>query len=214
MKFCVIGLGRLGYHVATRLAANNAQVLAIDSNPLTVASIKDHVTHAVCLRITDEESLRSIGIHEFNTVIVTVGENMAQSILISVLLKKKLHIKQVITRAINEIHKDILKLVGADQVIIPEKQAGIHLADMLTSPFTDLIRLSSTFAISKLIAPKPFIGKTMHSLKLYTYYHVHCFGIEKEEKVITTIDPNYVITPDDKLIFGGCNTDLEKLAQL
>src|SRR5438132_194594 len=115
MKFCVIGLGRLGYHVATRLAANNAQVLAIDSNPLIVASIKDHVTHAVCLRITDEESLRSVGIHEFNTVVITVGENMAQSILISVLLKKKLRIKKVVTRATNEIHKDILELVGADQ---------------------------------------------------------------------------------------------------
>lgn len=214
MKFCVIGLGRLGYHVATRLAENNAQVLAIDSNPLLIASIKDNVTHAVCLRVTDEESLRSIGIHEFNTVIVTVGENMAQSILISVLLKKKLGVKQVITRAINEIHKDILKLVGADQVIIPEKQAGIHLADMLTSPFTDFVRLSKDFAVSKLITPTRFVGKTLQSLKLYSTYRVHCFGVEKIEKIITAADPQYIICEGDKLIFGGCDDDLEKLASL
>lgn len=214
MKFCVIGLGRLGYHIATRLAANNAQVLAIDNNPAIVASIKDQVTHAICLNITDEESLRSVGIHEFNTVILTVSENMAQSILISVLLKKKLRVKQVITRAINEIHKDILKLVGADHILIPEKQAGIHLADMLTSPFTDFIRLSNDFAISKLIAPQPFIGKSIYDLHLYSTYRVHCVGIEKQEKVITAIDPYYLICENDKLIFGGCNTDLAKLANL
>ncbi|MCX5924980.1 MAG: TrkA family potassium uptake protein [Candidatus Dependentiae bacterium] len=214
MKFCVIGLGRLGYHVATRLAANNAQVLAIDSNPIIVASIKDLVTHAICLRITDEESLRSVGIHEFNTVIVTVGENMAQSILISVLLKKKLRIKQVVTRAINEIHKEILNLVGSDMVVIPEKEAGIHLADTLTSPFTDFIRLSTGFAVSKLTAPKPFVGKTIKSLSIYNTYHIHCFGIETEDKLITIVDPTYVIKATDKLIFGGGNADLEKLARL
>jgi len=214
MKFCVIGLGRLGYHVATRLATNGAQVLAIDSNPSIVMSIKDHVTHTICLRITDEESLRSVDVHEFDTVILTVGENMAQSILITVLLKKKLRIKQVITRAINEIHKDILKLVGADRTIIPEKQAGLHLADMLTSPFTDFIRISNEFAISKIIAPAPFVGKTIHELNIYNTFHVHCFGIENEEKLITAIDPDYLIHASDKLLFGGSNTHLEKLARL
>ena len=213
MKFCVIGLGRLGYQIATRLAANNAQVLAIDNNPSIVASIKDQVTHAICLNITDEESLRSVGIHEFNTVI-TVSENMAQSILISVLLKKKLGVKQVITRAINEIHKEILQLVGADHIIIPEKQAGIHLADMLTSPFTVFTRLTDDFAISKLNAPLSFVGKTLYNLHLYDTYHVHCFGIEKEEKTIVAIDPHYRIHENDRLIFAGSDADLEKLAHL
>lgn len=213
MKFCVIGLGRLGYHVATRLALNNAQVLAIDSNPSIVSSIKDQVTHAICLRVTDEESLRSVGIHTFDTVIVSVGENMAQSILINVLLKKKLGVKKVITRAINEIHKEILDLVGADQVVIPEKEAGIHLADTITSPFADFIKLSSDFAISKLITPKSFIGKKIEILNLYMIYHIHCFGIEKESKILVA-DPDYIIQATDKLICGGLQTNLEKIAAL
>jgi len=213
MKFCVIGLGRLGYHVATRLAENGAETLAIDSNPAIVTSIRDNVTHAVCLRVTDEESLRSVGVHEFDTVIIAVGENLAQSILITALLKKKLHIKQVITRAINEIHKEILSLVGADQVIIPEKQAGIHLADNLTSPFTDLIRLSPNFSISKLLAPKSLINQKINDQDMYNKYRVHCIGIEKKEGIVT-INPEYVISAGDKLIFSGLNADLEKISKL
>jgi trk system potassium uptake protein len=80
MKFCVIGVGRFGYHVATTLADNGMEVLAVDSNETVIASIRDKVTQAVCMRVTDEEALRSIGVDEMDTVIVAMGENFAQSI--------------------------------------------------------------------------------------------------------------------------------------
>ena len=75
-----------------------------------------------------------MGVDEIDTVIVAMGENFAQSVLVTALLKKKLHIKQVIARAINSIHKDILEVVGADQVILPEQDVGIRLADNLSLP--------------------------------------------------------------------------------
>src|SRR5258706_11709393 len=104
MKFCVIGLGRFGYQVATVLAENGMEVIAVDSNESIVASIRDLVTQAVCMRVTDEASLRSIGAEEMDTVIVATGENFAQSILITALLKKRLNVPHVIARAINDIH--------------------------------------------------------------------------------------------------------------
>src|SRR5256885_2026701 len=103
MKFCVIGLGRFGYQVATGLAEHGMEVMAVDSNEAIVASIRDQVTHAVCMLVVDEVSLRSIGIDEMDTVIVATGENFAQAILITALLKKRLHVPHVIARAINEI---------------------------------------------------------------------------------------------------------------
>lgn len=213
MRFCVIGLGRFGYQIATVLADNGMEVMAIDSNEEIVASIRDQVTQAICIRITDEVSLQSIGVEEIDTVIVAMGESFAQSILITALLKKRLKIPKVITRAINDIHKEILKLVGADHIVLPEKEIGIRLADNLSSPFTDLIRLTKDFWVSQIIAPKEFIGEKIIDLDLFQSYNVRCIGRREEEKIIT-LDPMYIIAENDKLIFAGTNKDLEEIAKL
>lgn len=213
MKFCVIGLGRLGYHVATGLTENGMEVIAIDSNATIVASIRDKVTQAICMRVIDEESLRSVGIEEIDTVIVAMGENFAQSILITALLKKRLGTEKVITRAINEIHKDILKLVGADRVIIPEKEVGIRLADNLSLPFDDFIRLTKDFSICVIPTPTIFVNQKIVDLHLYDNYRLRCFGIQKNE-VVGPADPQYVIQAEDKLIFGGFNIDLKKMTKI
>jgi trk system potassium uptake protein len=213
MKFCVIGLGRFGYQVATVLADNGMEVMAIDSNESIIASIRDSVTHAICMRITDEHSLRSIGVDEMDAVIVSTAENFAQSILITALLKKRLHIKNVIARAINDIHKEVLELIGADQIILPEKEIGIRLADSLSSPFTDQVRLSNDFSLSLLTAPKKFIGKSLKALSLFEQYGVTCAGIKQDTEIIAA-DPDYTIVAHDKLLLAGTNEQLERLAKI
>ncbi len=213
MKFCVIGLGRFGYSVATVLAENGVEVIAIDNNESIVASIRDFVTQAICMRVTDEPSLRSVGIDEMDTVIVAMGENFAQSILITAILKKKLNIPRVIARAINDIHKDILKLVGADRIILPEKEIGIKIADILSSPFLEIVRLTKTFAVAQIGAPKKFIGKSIKELDLFNNYRVHCIGI-KQDDVIHSLDPEYIVAEGAKLIFSGKNEYLEKIVKL
>ena len=213
MKFCVIGLGRFGYQLATTLAENGMEVMAIDSSESIVSSIKDNVTHAICMRVHDEASLRSVGVDEMDTVIVAMGENFAQSILITALLKKRLKIKHVIARAINDIHQEILELIGADRTILPEIEIGIRFADKLSSPFTDLFRLSANFAISQITPPQRFIGKSIESLNLFKNYQVTCIGVKQENKIIP-VDNSYVISKEDKLIFSGSNNSLEKISKL
>jgi trk system potassium uptake protein TrkA len=214
MKFGVIGLGRFGHDVATLLAENGMEVLAVDDNESIITSIRDNVTQAICLRITDEASLRSIGMDEMDTVIVAMGENIAQSILITALLKKRLQVKKVITRAVNEIHKEILTLVGADQVILPEKEVGIHLADRLSSPFIDLLRITKDFSVSQLLAPKKLVGKKVSDLDLYENYQIYCIGIKDEGEEIHSIDPDHVIAATDWLVFSGSKKNLEKITKL
>jgi trk system potassium uptake protein TrkA len=213
MKFCIIGLGRFGFQVAKGLAENGMEVLAIDSNESIIASIRDHVTQAICMRVTDEGSLRSVGVDEMDTVIVAMGENFAQSILVTALLKKRLEIPRVIARAINDIHKEILQLTGADQVILPEQEIGIRLADTLSTPFMELIRLTKDFSISQLRAPESFIGHSVKELKLYATHHVYCIGIKHGDE-ITPTEPDYRIQASDKIIFAGTHKELEKLAKL
>jgi len=213
MKFCVIGLGRFGYQLAVSLAENGMDVMAVDSNESIVSSIRDQVAHAIRMRVTDAESLYNIGVEEMDTVIVAMGENFAQTILITALLKKRLNIPYVIARAINDIHKDILTLIGADRVILPEKEIGIRLADSLSSPFTDLVRLTKDFAISQIIAPEKIIGKELGSLNLFDKYEVHCIGVKKNGKILS-INDSYVIQKGDRLIFSGHKDKLEKIAKL
>ncbi len=213
MKFCVIGLGRLGYQVAVTLAENGMEVMAVDSNEGIVASIRDKVTQAICMRVTDEASMRSIGIDEMDVVILAMGENFAQSILITALLKKKLEIKKVIARAINDIHKEVLQLVGADQIILPEKQIGIRLADRLSMPFMELIRLTKNFSISQIKAPAGLIGQKVSDAEFFKNWNVRCIGVKQNDEVIP-IGPEYIISEGETLIVSGPNDALEKLAKL
>jgi trk system potassium uptake protein TrkA len=213
MKFCVIGLGRFGYQVATVLSENGMEVLAIDSNESIVASIRDSVAHAIVMKVTDEASLRSVGVDEIDTVVVAMGEDTSESILLTALLKKHLKTPYVITRAINDINKEILTLVGADRVILPEKEIGSRLADNLSSPFMDFVRLSKDFSVSNIIAPEIFINKTIGELDLLEEYNVHCLGKKEEEKIVS-LDSSYIIKQFDKLVLAGPNKNLEKLAKL
>ena len=213
MKFCVIGVGRLGYHVATTLADHGMDVLAVDSNENIIASIKDKVAQAICMRINDEESLRSIGIEYMDTVIVAMGENFAQSILVTALLKQNLKIPTVIARSISEIHKDILTLIGADQVLLPEKEMGIRLADNLSLPFSTLLRITPQFSICQTKAPKKFVGKTVKEVGLHKNYHVTCIG-QKIEDEIKEINKDYIFNDHDMLLFSGTNAALEKISKL
>lgn len=212
MKFCVIGVGRFGFQVATTLAENGMEVLAVDSNESIIASIRDRVTHAICMRINDEQALRTIGIEDMNTVIVAMGENFAQSILVTALLKQKLQARSIIARAVNEIHKEILQLVGADQVVLPEQEMGARLADMLSLPFKTIVRIGSDFAISEQQAPERFIGKTIKSLNLPETYNVQCLG-KKTDNIVAT-DPHEKIEDNDLLLLAGSQKDLNRIANL
>ena len=213
MKFCVIGLGRFGEQVAITLAENGMEVLAIDNEEASVISIRDNVAQAICLDVHDEVALRSIGVDDMDVGIVAM-ENFAQSVLVTTVLKKRLNIPMVIARGISDIHKDILKMVGADRVILPEKAIGIRLADNLSSPFLELTRLTKNYSIRQIRAPKLFVDKTIASLKLYEVYSVYCIGLKVSDETIVPIEQNHVVQEEDLLIFSGLNADLEHIAQL
>lgn len=212
-KFCVIGTGRFGYQVATTLAHNGMEVLAVDSNEAIISSIRDKVTQAICLRVTDEEALIRIGAGEMDVIIVAMGENFAQSILVTAILKQKLKVPMVITRSISEIHKDILALIGADQVILPEQEVGQRLADTLSLPFHTLARLSPQFCISQLKAPALFVQKSLKDLDLFSTYQVICLGTKKDGEVVP-LPSHHKITEDDLLIIAGTTQAVGRLVKL
>ena len=129
------------------------------------------------------------------------------------MLKKKLNIPRVITRAVSEIHKDILKLIGADQVVLPEQDMGAKLADDLSYPHASITRITQDFGFSQRSAPAKFIGKTIKELKFFDKYGTHCIAVKKNDSIIP-INNDYIINEDEQLIFAGPIEKLIALAKL
>ena len=210
MKFCVIGLGRFGYQLATSLAQHGMEILVIDSNEATIESIQDKVTQAICMRVTDEHSLRAIGVEDMDVVIVATAENFAESVLVTALLKKELHIPRVIARAINSMHEEILKLVGADTVILPERDMGMRFADKLSIPFIELVHVTDTFAMTQIKAPTSYVGKCISELKPIKTRKLSCVAVQKGDEFVL-IGNEYRILEHDVLIFAGSRKNLATL---
>lgn len=213
MKVCVIGVGRFGYHLAVTLADNGVEVLAVDSNEAIVASIRDKVSQAICMRVADEESLRSLGVEDMNVIVVAMGENFAQSILVTALLKHRLNAKNVITRSISEIHREILQLIGADQIILPEREEGRRLADALSLPFKALLRITPDFCVAQAHVPFFMQNKPLKKLDLLDSYGITCIG-KKVGEEIEQVDPEDVLAENDVLIVSGTVKNLTRFTRL
>ncbi len=211
MKFCVIGVGRFGYAVATTLANRGMEVLAVDSNEQIIESIKDNVSQAICMEITNEESLVSLGLDDMDAIIVGMGEHFDQSILITAILKQNLKFPKVIVRSISDMHKKILKIIGADLIVLPEQEIGTLLADNLSLRFESLAIITPQFSISKFEAPKKFVGKALSAI--HDQFHVVCIGKQTDGEFMP-IEPKYVIKENDVLLLSGNNKDLDKISKL
>lgn len=209
MKFCIIGLGRFGKQLAKTLSEHNAEVLAIDSDEHEIAGVQNYVTQAICTEIIDTASLEAIGIENIDVVIIGIGENIAQSILIAAIIKKRFKHIKVVARATSQTQKEILDLLKVDLVVRPEEEAAIALADTLSSPFSSLARLSKTFSIGLISIPSEFIGKQVKDLELFDRYNIHCIAVKREKEFIS-INENYTLLDYDELVVSGKNDDIQE----
>jgi len=210
MKFCIIGIGRFGLQLAKSLTENGMDVLAIDKDEERVELVKDKATQAIKMDMIDEESLRAVGIEEMDTVIIAIGRNFAHSVLLTRILKRNIETDRVIVRSIGDIQRDVLELVGADQVILPELEAAISLADNLSSSFMDITHISPTFSIIAILAPDDIIDKSINELAFHDTYNVNCIAIKRNEETIIP-KPKTIIQEHDILYFAGNNENVEKL---
>jgi trk system potassium uptake protein TrkA len=226
-QFVVIGLGRFGSSIAQALSAKGFEVLAIDENEDRVKEMEGIVSQAVVMDATDEKGLKELGITDFDTAIVSMGETVEDSIMITLSLKE-LGLKKVIVKAKSELHSKILRKVGADRIIFPEREMAERLAESIASPkIFDFIELSKTYGIIEMVVPKKLVNKTLSDLKMREKYKVSVIAIKrklpytlpdgstdfKEDIVVGPGGGDEVIS-GDVLIMLGKNEDLEKIEKL
>lgn len=214
-QVAVIGLGRFGFHVARQLHLAGHEVLAIDSDAVHVQRIRDFSSHAVVLDARDKERLEALGIRDFDVVVVSLGERVDVSALVTLHLKE-LGVKRLITKAGSEDHRRLLELIGADEVVFPEREVATRLAHRLTSPnVIDYIPLGEDSSIHEVTPPESFVGRSLGELKLRNRFKVQVLAIRDAQTREVQINPDAAVClkSTDALLVLGRNQDLVRLKQ-
>lgn len=213
-EFVVFGLGHFGKSVALTLAESGCEVLIVDNDETTVQEMADLVTYAVRADVTDAEVLESLGISNFDGAVVGIGENLEASVMVTI-LAKELGIPYVLAKAKNDLHAKILKKVGADAVVFPEKETGIRIAhNLMMGNFFDAIELSSRYSIMEIDVPDEWSGRSLSDLNLRARFQVNVVGIKGQTNVNINPAPEQRIEKNDKLVVLGDNEQLEALVKL
>ncbi len=220
-QYAVVGLGRFGSTVARVLMDKGAEVIGIDRNKKRVEAIKNDVSSAIQIDTMDEESLRECGIEKVNAAIVCMGLDVEESILATTILKK-IGIKKVIARAGTSLHAEILKMVGAEEIVFPERDIGEKVAIKLVSPgLEEFVELGEDLVLAEIeVKTETLAGKSLKNLGLFAKYKINPIIIKKkvrhkeagavaEEEIRELPDPDYVVSEGDTLLVLGETKDVE-----
>ena len=215
-SYLVVGMGRFGSSVALRLQELGNEVLVMDENAENIQRLADRVTYAVVGDARDEEVLRSLGAQNFDCAIVAIGGDLAASILVTLNLKS-MGVPQVICKAPNELYKRAREKVGADRVVIPEREMGIKLAqNLVSSSVLDYIELSRECGIAEIVTPDTWVGKSVRELNVRAKYGVNIIALRDEasDNITVNLGPEYQLKATDVMVILGNNEDLLRVQQL
>lgn len=202
-SYVVIGLGLFGSSVARQLCALGAEVLAIDTDSDLVQQVSGEVTSAVVADARDLEVLRALGAHTCDSAVVAIGDDLASSVLATMNLKE-LGIRQIVCKAHDETHRKVLEKLGADTVVIPEKEVADKLARSLTSHnVLEFIELSHDYGIVEIPAPRAWVGRNLKELNVRAKLGVNIIAIERNDKISVSPRAEFEIAKNDILVVLG-----------
>ncbi|MFZ3063690.1 MAG: TrkA family potassium uptake protein [Nitrospirota bacterium] len=213
-QYAILGLGRFGFKVAKTLAEKGCEVLAVDTEKDKIDAIRDYVSHAIQITSNSEEVYKAIGVDKVDVAIVGIGAaNVEASILVTALLKK-IGVKEIVARAVSELHGDILRLVGATKVVYPEDEMGYRVAASLVLPrLIDHIELKEGYGLAQVKCPAELIDKMLKDVNLRTRFNVNVLAVKKADGTVDIPEPDYKFSEGDLLIMVGRDEDLEKLGE-
>ena len=213
--FVVIGLGRFGSAVAEELCALGHQVLAIDTDEKAVQRMADNVTQAAVGDCQDPEVLEMLGVKNMDGAVVAFSNDIGTSVLITLNLKE-LGLPRIICKARNHSHREVLRRIGADQVVFPELESGRNLARTLANrEILNYIELTEQYGIVKLKVPARWVGKTLRDLNVRANYQVNIIAIQSGDEAIQPVpSPDYPFREGDLIFTLGDNESNERILAL
>ncbi len=212
-KFAVIGLSTFGSYLTRYLTEAGIEVLAIDTDESKIDKIKQHVSKAIVADAGNKETLENIGITDFDVVVVSLGDRIDASVLVTLYLKE-LGVKEIIAKATTEDHGKILDRIGATTVIFPEREVAFRFAKSLRNVnVIDAIPMSKGVTILEFGPPNSFLGKSLRELDIANKFHVQIIMIKElvPENLVIVPRADHIIKDSDILVGIGKDEDLEKL---
>ena len=213
-SYIVVGLGKFGSAVARQLCALGCEVLAMDTHAEPVQEIADYVTHAVVGDARDLSVLKALGVRDFDCAIIAIGGDLAASVL-TVMNMKELGVPYLVCKALDEVHRSVLKKLGADRVVIPEQENGFRLARSLSCPnVIDYIELSEDHGIIEVPAPATWHGKNLRELNVRAKLGINIIAVRRAGKLSVSPAAEFTVEQGDIMVVLGDSRSLEKVQKL
>ncbi len=211
-QFAVIGLGRFGTSVARTLFHLGQEVLAIDISADRLRYVSDEVTSTAIADTTDVGAIKSLGLRNFDVVVVAIGGDIQASIMTTLLLKEQ-GVPYVVAKALNKMQGRVLEKVGADRVVYPERDMGKRVGHSLVcANLVDYIDIASGYRLEEVLAPRWMHGKTLGQLELRKKHNIMAILIKHPDGTLDfSPGAGSVVDEGDVLVLAGATDDLDKL---
>lgn len=216
----VLGLGRFGTRLSRQLARGGEEVLACDRDRPAVEQVAADVAQAVVLDVTDEAAMRARGIHKAKAAVIAFGENFEASVLATVILKQ-MGVPRVIARARSRTTAEVLRRVGADDVVLPEDEAADRWASRILGPkVLNQIEFHEGYSIVEFVVPEAWVGKGLADLDVRRKFGLHIVAVKRADETAPTgvrvavLPPAEPLAEGDILIVMGQDQDLARLKTL
>lgn len=210
-SFAVLGLGKFGRSTVEELVRAGAEVMAVDNDEEKVKKISEIAAYAMQADVRDSEAMQELGLSNMDGVIVAMTGSLDASIMATIMAKEE-GVPYVLAKAQDEVHERILKRVGADKVIIPERESAARVArNMISGNFLDFIELSERVRMVELSVKPEWMGYSLGELDLRKKYSLNVMAIRSEGELVTNIDPEEKLTADMTLLVTIDKKDLARL---
>ncbi|NCB95838.1 MAG: TrkA family potassium uptake protein [Negativicutes bacterium] len=207
----IIGLGQFGSTVAKSLIELDQEVLGVDIDADIVQRATTFLTHAVVADATDELVLQSLELGQYDIVIVAIGDNTQANLMTSMMLKE-LNVPYVVSKAESELQGKMLKKIGVDMVLYPERDMAMRLAQSLTRDYVlDYLQLSNDIGLVEIETPEFLVGKTLIESGLRETYQLSVVAVKTGNDIEVPPKPNRPLTEADRLILIGRIHDIDEL---
>lgn len=209
-EYLVLGMGRFGRSLATELQALGHEVIAVDSNMQLVQELSEVVRHAFAADVTSEAALRDIGVSDLDAAVVAVGA--PEPSIMATLVLKKLGVPYVIAKASTERHGEILRLVGANRVVYPERETAVRLAHSIgVSDVADYLSMTGETGLIKLPVPRDLVGQSYVDAQLESKYSVRLIAVIRKDRVLFGVPVGEVFQEGDTLVLAGPDKQIRAL---
>ncbi len=213
-RYAVIGLGKFGATVVRTLHERGHEVVAIDRDRTRVQEIRDSSTQAIEANCTDQDTLRALGLRDADAVVVSLGEQMDASILVTLYLRE-LGLKEIVVKAVSEDHGKILHLIGATEIVHPERDTARRVARGLgLRSIVEYLPLAADSSLVEVQVPAEFVGKTLAELEIRKRYQVLVVAIKRGEGLLIATGGDERLLAGDILVLVGKDSDLDKVGRL